>query len=279
MLCFAKAEIGSKFEVCSSGRMSEDPYASIADIYDFSYEDFTEDIEFYENLAQSVDGVLLELGVGSGRVAVPLAQAGYDVVGTDTSPSMLEQAQRRLKAAGKLKGSLELLPGDMTSFDLGREFGMVFVAANTFQHLLTTEDQLACLQRARRHLSPGGIFAMSVRSPASVSWDESDWAPLLLHWARTDPATGDTIMKMVAEQPDASRMVRRLTYVYDRVARGGDVKRSVFVTELRHSTQAELALLLGQAGMRVTHVYGDYDLSPVGFGDDLVFVARVEESA
>lgn len=260
--------------------MSEDPYASIADIYDFSYEDFTQDIDFYSNLARSVDGPLLELGVGSGRVAIPLAAAGYEMVGVDTSASMLEQARRRLEAIGSVKGSLELRPGEMTSFDLGRKFAMVFVAANTFQHLLTTEDQLACLQQVRQHLQPDGIFAMSVRSPATVSWDDSsDWAPLLLHWVRTDPATGDQIMKMVAEQPDPARMVRRLTYVYDRVAKDGTVKRSVFETDLRHSTQAELTLLLQQAGMRVTHVYGDYDLTPAGMGDDLIFVARVEGAA
>lgn len=257
--------------------MSEDPYASIADIYDFSYEDFAEDVSFYENLARSVDGPLLELGVGSGRVAVPLAQAGHDVVGIDTSPSMLEQARRRLQEAGKLEGSIELLAGDMTAFDLGRRFAMVFVAANTFQHLLTTEAQLACLRRARAHLQPDGVFTMSVRSPASVSWEEAEWAPLQLNWTRTDPATGDVVMKLAAEQPDPPRMVRRLTYVYDRVSQDGAVRRSVFATELRHSTQAELALLLQQAGMRVTHVYGDYDLSPVGFGDDLIFVARLEE--
>ena len=259
--------------------MTDDPYASIADIYDFSYEDFTEDVAFYENLALSVDGPLLELGVGSGRVAVPLAQAGYEVVGIDTSPSMLEQAQRRLNAAGKPKGSLELLGGDMTAFDLGRRFAMVIVAANTFQHLLTTDEQLACLQQVRRHLLQDGLFAMSVRSPASISWEEADWAPLLLNWTRTDPTTGDVIMKFAAEQPDPARMVRRLTYVYDRVSRDGGVRRSVFATELRHSTQAEIALLLQQAGLRVTHVYGDYDLSPVGFGEDLVFVARLEEPA
>ena len=259
--------------------MPDDPYASIADIYDFSYEDFTEDVSFYENLARSVDGRLLELGVGSGRVAVPLAQAGYAVTGIDTSPSMLAQAGRRLTAAGKLKGSLELLPGDMTSFDLGRKFAMVLVAANTFQHLLTTETQLACLRSASQHLQPDGVLAMSVRSPASVSWEEADWAPLQLNWTRSDPATGDVIMKLAAEQPDPGRMVRRLTYVYDRVSKDGTVRRSVFATELRHSTQSELALLLQQAGMRVTHVYGDYDLSPVGFGDDLIFVARLEEPA
>ena len=259
--------------------MPDDPYASIADIYDFSYEDFTEDVSFYENLARSVDGPLLELGVGSGRVALPLAQAGYAVTGIDTSPSMLAQANRRLTASGKLKGSLDLLPGDMTAFDLDRRFAMVFVAANTFQHLLTTEAQLACLRCARQHLQPDGIFAMSLRSPTSVSWEEADWAPLQLNWTRSDPATGDVIMKLAAEQPDPGRMVRRLTYIYDRVSNDGTVRRSVFATELRHSTQAELALLLQQAGMRVTHVYGDYDLSPVGFGDDLIFVARLEEPA
>jgi hypothetical protein len=83
-------------------------------------------------------------------------------------------------------------------------------------------------------------------------------------------------MKFVAAQTDAARMVRRLTYVYDRVGADGSVRRSVFTTELRHSTQAELTLLLQQVGLRVTHVYGDYDLSPVGLGDNLIVVARAE---
>jgi SAM-dependent methyltransferase len=259
--------------------MTEDAYASIADLYDFTYEDFTEDIEFYENVARAIDGPLLELGVGSGRVAIALAQAGREVVGIDNSPSMLAEARRRLEGLGRLKGSVQLVEGDMTAFELETRFGMAFVAANTFQHLLTTEDQLACLRCATNALAPRGIFAMSMRSPASVSWEEADWAPMLMHWSRLDEITGDTIMKFCVEQPDPARMVRRLTYVYDRVSRDGGVKRSVFTTELRHSTQAELALLLQQAGMRVTHVYGDYDLSPAGFGDDLIFVARLEEPA
>jgi hypothetical protein len=158
---------------------------------------------------------------------------------------------------------------------------MVYVAANTFQHLLTTEEQQACLRCVARHLQPGGIFAMGVRSPASVSWDEAsaEWAPLLLNWTRTDPETGEQVMKFVADHPDAERMVRRLTYVFDRVAKDGVVRRSVFETELRHSTQAELTLLLQQVGLRVTHVYGDYDLTPVGIGENLVFVARAEAPA
>jgi SAM-dependent methyltransferase len=261
------------------GPAGDDPYAGIADIYDFSYEDFSEDIDFYENLARSVDGELLELGVGSGRVAIPLAESGYRVTGIDTSPTMLAQARRRL-ATTKLRrgGALELVEADMTSFDLGRRFAFVFVAANTFQHLLTSRDQLACLRCAAAHLAQEGLFVLSVQSPLSVSWDEADGAPapLLLDWTRYDPASGNLIMKFVAAQSEPARMVRRLTYVYDRIAADGAVKRSVLLTELRHSTEAELTLLLQQVGLRVTHVYGDYDLSPVGVGDNLILVARPE---
>jgi hypothetical protein len=72
-------------------------------------------------------------------------------------------------------------------------------------------------------------------------------------------------------------MLRKLTYVYDRLGPDGSVRRSVFTTELRHSTEAELRLLLQHAGLRVTHVYGDYDLSPVGVGENIIVVARAED--
>ena len=255
--------------------MSQDPYAPIAALYDLSYGDYTEDVDFYENLAQAVDGPVLELGAGTGRVALPLAQGGREVVGLDVSTAMLERARQKLSNTKLRKGgSLELVEGDMTAFDLGKRFGLVFVAADTFQHLLTTQQQLACLECVARHLEPGGIFAMSVRAPASVAWDDAGLpSPLLLDWAKTDPDTGDLVMKMVAGEADPARMVRRQTYMYDRVHEGA-VSRRVFVAELRYSTQAELELLLQQVGLRVTHVYGDYDLTPVGVGDNLIFVSR-----
>ncbi|HWC30417.1 MAG TPA: class I SAM-dependent methyltransferase [Dehalococcoidia bacterium] len=254
--------------------MTEDPYAPIARLYDLSYGDFTEDVDFYENLAQISGGPVLELGVGTGRVSLPLARAGYEVVGLDGSQAMLAEARRNLQAAALRKGLLELVEGDMRSFDLGRRFGLVFVAANTFQHLLTTAEQTRCIECVARHLQPGGVFAMSIRSPASVSWEVADgWAPALMHWTRTDPESGDLVMKFCVEQPEPERMVRRLTYFYDTL-HDGAVHRDVFVAELRYSTQAEIELLLQQQKLRVTHVYGDYDLSAVGFGDNLIFVAR-----
>ncbi len=260
--------------------MPADPYAALADLYDLAYGDFDDDIDFYENLARAADGAVLELGVGTGRVAIPLARSGYSVVGLDESPSMLAVARAKLAAAGDVRADrLELVHGDMTRFDLARRFGLVFIAANTFQHLVTTSAQAACLRCVTHHLAPNGIFAMSVRSPTSVSWEDAGAAqPLLLDWTRRDPTSGDVVMKLVAQHPDPARMVREITYIYDRVHEGA-VQRNVFVTELRYSTVSEIESLLQHEGLRVTHVYGDYDLSPVGDAtEQLIFVARVERS-
>lgn len=256
--------------------MTPDPYAAVAPIYDFAYWDFTEDVDFYENLARIHDAPVLELGVGTGRVAVRLSAAGFQVTGVDESASMLERARSNMKEAQIPGERLNLVQAGMSDFDLSERFGLVFVAANTFQHLLTTAQQKACLQCAARHLVPGGVFAMSIRSPVSVSWDDAGVpAPLLLDWTRRDPETGETVMKMVGAEPDPARMTRRLTYVYDRVAADGAVKRIIFETELRYSSQAEIESLLQEAGLRVTHVYGDYDLVPVGPStEQLIFVAR-----
>lgn len=190
---------------------------------------------------------------------------------------MLEQARANLAATKLPRGaSLDLLQGDMTSFELDRKFGLICVAANTLQHLLTTKEQRDCFKAVKQHLLPGGVFAFSVRSPLSVDWDDEAQTPLLLEWTRVNPDTGETVLKMVAGHADTGRQVRRWTYIYDRVQATGEMRRSVFVTELRYSSEVELTLLLQQAGLRVTHVYGDYDLSPVGQGDNLVFVARAE---
>src|SRR5262249_43286613 len=114
--------------------MTDDPYSSIADLYEFAYNDFTEDIDFYSNLAEAGDGSILELGVGTGRVAIPLASEGFRVTGIDLSEAMLAVAQRRLASQPAKHGSLSLLKADMTDFALEPRFDLAFIAANTFQH-------------------------------------------------------------------------------------------------------------------------------------------------
>src|SRR5438034_8684721 len=140
----------------------------MADLYDFAYGDYSEDTDFYLNLARATGGPILELGAGTGRVAFPLAKAGHRVVGIDTSSSMLAKANEKVKASRLARGRLSFIEADMTAFDLDERFALVIVAANTFQHLTLTRDQRACIGRVAAHLQPGGAFTRSVRSPASL---------------------------------------------------------------------------------------------------------------
>src|SRR3989304_1249018 len=95
-------------------------------------------------------GRTLELAAGTGRIAIPLAQAGISIAGLEISPDMLARA--RQKSAGL--GNIEWRAGDMCAFDLGEQFGLITIPSGSFQLLLETEDQLDCLRCVERHLAP-----------------------------------------------------------------------------------------------------------------------------
>ena len=120
--------------------MSDDPYAAIAPYYDIEHGDYDADVELYLGYAGMIGSPILELGCGSGRLLVPLAQAGYDVSGIDNSAAMIELAHKRLTAEGLPQ--VEARVGDMRVIDGydDSHFRMVFAAFNSFLHLETRES-------------------------------------------------------------------------------------------------------------------------------------------
>src|SRR5215475_12662699 len=139
--------------------------ASIAKNYDAEYaviRDPSGDRAFYAELARASGGPVLELGCGTGRVLLPIAEQGIPCVGLDLSKNMLDV----LRAKGP-PPSLSLVQASMTGFDLGgARFPLIFAAFRAFQHLCTVEEQLAALGCIRRHLAPGGTFAFDVFAPS-----------------------------------------------------------------------------------------------------------------
>jgi ubiquinone/menaquinone biosynthesis C-methylase UbiE len=122
------------------------------------------DVVFYLGLALEAAAAglpVLELAVGTGRVAIELARAGVQVVGLDISPAMLSVA--RSKAAGM--SNLTLVEGDMADFRLGRRFGLIYIPFRSFLLLNTVERQRSCLASVQRHLAPGGRFALNFFNP------------------------------------------------------------------------------------------------------------------
>lgn len=131
----------------------------IADVYDTLYADFDPAmIDLLAGLAEG--GPALELGIGTGRVALPLLERGVAVEGIDASPAMTAKLHARPRGA-----EIPVHTGSFAEFSLERRFKLIYVVFNTFYGLLTQEEQVHCFQSAAQHLAPGGLFLLEVFVP------------------------------------------------------------------------------------------------------------------
>lgn len=245
----------------------------IAPFFDAEYADYLEDLPALQAYAQRTDGPLLELGCGTGRLVVPLAQAGYRITGVDLSPAMLSIARAKV-AAANLTDRVTLIQGDYATADLGGPFRFAFCVMNTFLHLLTIEDQVQALRHWRRHLAPHGLLLLDVFHPDHRQLAELDGR---LVWDKTwrDPASGGTVTKFVACTDDPARQTLHVTMIYDEVAADGALRRTVGAYDIRYLGRYEAELLLERAGFALEAVYGAWDLSPFeGNCDRLILAAR-----
>jgi SAM-dependent methyltransferase len=232
-----------------------DPYDGIARFYDHGHGGFDEDVALYEALARRVDGTVLELGAGTGRLAIALAERRLTVTAIDRSAAMLAIARRKSGAA-----RLRLVLGDMRSPAVSGPFGLIVCALDTFLHLRTVDDQLATLRAARELIGPGGSLVIDLPGPAG-EW--ADWEagarPLVLDWSVHDGVMRTS--RYTTFQADPSTQIRHVTDIFEQIDADGLVRRYVAEYDLRFIFPAELELLLTLAGLRLERRYGDYDLS------------------
>lgn len=247
-------------------------YDVIAPFYDVEHAHFSEDLDMYQNFAESSGGPILELACGSGRVLLPLAQAGYDIVGVDTSAPMLALAQQRVEEMGT-PVRCELLQQDMVRMRLGRKFRMAFIALGSFAHIITRKEQQQALITIRTHLSVGGLFLLDI-SNADARYME-DLAGQVLHqgtWKQNDETM---LTHFVSPASSPAQHLLELTHFYDQHKQGGSVERTTVTTHLYLFECSEMELLLEQAGFGVKDVYGDYELGAYQLDSPrMIFVAE-----
>ena len=186
---------------------------------------------------------------------------------------MLARLRSRLDEATAPR--VKLVEADMRSFDLGQRFDMAFCAFGSFEQLLTTDDQLACLSAVAKHLAPGGVFVAELRSLTAIDWDAE---PQLLHeWTRPDPANGGQISKLRSVATSRARQITIDTVIFDRTAADGTVSRRIIEVPMRAIGRFELEHLLDRAGLRLDALYGDTALSPyTDESDSMIFVAELQ---
>jgi len=144
-------------------------YDSWAHIYDLIWQENKQDIEFYYQISKNERQPILEAACGTGRVAIPLACAGLKVVGIDISPKMLEEAEKKLKQAGKITGNIRFEKQDMRNFHLPEKFGACIIPFNAFLHLLSLKDQEESLRCVYNHLKAEGKLIFDIFVP-NAKW-------------------------------------------------------------------------------------------------------------
>ena len=233
------------------------------DLYDWFYSDQIEDIPMYRELARN-HGEVLECGIGSGRIAIPLAEDGMVVHGIDNSLEMLRQLEHNLSRYPQVvRDRIRVYQADMRSFELNHQFSLVLVPFSTFNYLLTLEDQKASLSAIRKHLIRSGTLVLELLSFSLFpSWLDNDTAVRKVI-RRVDPLSQKTIeMWRTIRFDSATQIVEQDRHFrfYDSL---GTLEKEVMVLwRNRFFLMGEMQLLLEMAGFQITAVYGDCHMGP-----------------
>lgn len=250
-------------------------YDQWADIYDAVYSYVREDIPFYLGEALSVEGPVLELGCGTGRVALPIAQAGVDVVGIDSSTAMLDRAKVKAKGLGSAAGELRLVCADMRDFSLDTNVDLAIIPFRGFLALLTVEDQRRALLRIRQHLNIGGRLVFNVFAPDIHMLLQEGDTPYHLRDV-TDPVTGTTYLLWQQSSYDLHNQIIDARITVEELDNHRAVVRKLYRDfQLRYAFRWEIHHLLETCGFEVVDLYGDFQRSPFDeTSGEMVWVAR-----
>ncbi|MBN1459378.1 MAG: class I SAM-dependent methyltransferase, partial [Armatimonadetes bacterium] len=232
------------------------------------------DVPFWLSLAEEAHGEVLEIACGTGRVLLPLAQAGVDITGMDISEGMLAVARRKLaEEAAEVSGRVTLVQGDMTEFELGRQFGLVIIPFSAFQVLLTRADQRASLQRCRAHLKARGRLAIDVFNPRLSRLTSAE--PVLEGPREFAGPGGETVRWSGETEYDLATQTLRSRWRYERTAAGGQTTVSEHLLALRYFFRFEMEWMLEACGFQIEALYGDFERSEfTADSPELIFVAR-----
>ena len=248
--------------------------------YDVDVPDWPGEIDFYRAMAIEVKnqgGAILEVGCGTGRVALRLAQEGVPVLGMDLSPDMLAVARQKSQGISNVRW----VEGDMQAFELGERFDLILIPGHSFQFMLTPTDQVACLECIHRHLTADGKLVIH------VNHDDLGWLGELSHGKGTGfelvgeyrkDGMKETVRKWNSWSYEDSTQTASAITAWEIVGEDGAVKerKEAGKKSLHCVFRFEMEHLLARTGFKVEALYGDFfrqelqDTSP-----DMIWVAHV----
>jgi SAM-dependent methyltransferase len=223
-----------------------------------------EDLPFWQNLAVQQGNPLLELGCGTGRVLLPLCEAGFSVFGLDNDPYMLAILHQNRNP--ELHRSAYFFRADLSNFCLAISFGLIILPCNTLS-TLTATVRFSMLERVRQHLRIGGLFAASLPNPALLArlpaHSNSEVEEVFPH-----PLDGEPVQ--VSSGWERTATLLNIQWHYDHLQPDGHVRR--LSVQSKHNLVSAWSYLdeFRDAGLEVVNTYGDFDHSP--YHDDAPYL-------
>ena len=251
----------------------------VAEFYDLVYEKFgRKDINFFTNYSQKSGGRTLELGCGTGRVLIPTAISGYEITGLDISLHMLVKCRQKLdKQPTEVQQRVKLIQGNMANFDTGEVYSLVTIPFRAFQHLISVDEQKACLDCISQHLVPKGLLIIDVFHPypprlvpdSGYTTEVEDLPETQLPDGRTLRRTSRTSAFHRDEQYNDIELIHYVSHP------DGRTERLVHTFPMRYFFRYEVEHLLNLCGFKVVDLFGDFNRSEFSADSpEMIFVAE-----
>ncbi len=236
-----------------------DTFDNWADIYDDLYSWKKDDIKFYVEQAMNAGGPVLELGCGTGRISIPIADKHIEVYGLDSSKAMIQTARAKTSRLGKTLNNIHWIHADMIDFSIGIRFALVIIPFRGFMSLLTIEEQRVCLERIRQHLLPTGKLVFDIFVPDVELIN--DYEDTLFHYGDVyDDAGLSKLVIWHQNKFDNFNQINNERSIIENVDGAGFVNwRRYMDFKVRYSHRFEMQYLLELTGFEILALYGDFD--------------------
>jgi SAM-dependent methyltransferase len=219
--------------------------------------DDEEDIGFYLSLSRRLaPRKVLELGCGTGRITLPLAQIGFDVVGLDNQPEMLRKAEeRRLQSSSEIRQRLVFIEGDMRTWAAQSDFDLILIPCSSISHVLGLEDQLAVWKTCYDNLRPGGRFLVEVNMPNMASFADSfsvpSRTPVEIDIDNLNASDGTRLIRWKTTRYLSHEQRAQIRFMYEKYQNGRGVETSIDDFASHVFFPRELRLLFVHTGYEI----------------------------
>lgn len=228
-------------------------------LYDQENEMYIEDLPFLMKWASNKKGIIIDLACGTGRVTIPLASKGYQLIGVDLHKGMLEEARKK---SSQLNVHLDWIEQDCTQLELGVTSRFIYSVGNSFQHFLTNKEQDGFLSSVNKHLEIGGIFIFNTRFPSMGELlqpsSEEHWRTYIDSDTQNKVDVSTICHYDSLNQLQHYTTIRKYREVDDEVV--NEVRTNI---SLRYVFPKEMERLLFHHGFQILNVYKDWNETPV----------------